>query len=75
MLYLTSFRARPDVGNAVLQDFITGPNVAILNENALSNIFVDVDFLEAEFKRIGREHVNVAFAELRQVPIALRHSC
>ena len=48
--------------------------MAILNENALSNIFVDVDFLEAEFKRIGREHVNVAFAELRQVPIILHHS-
>lgn len=39
----------------------------MLNENALSNIFVDVDFLEAEFKRIEREHVNTAFAELRQV--------
>lgn len=39
----------------------------MLNENALSNIFVDVDFLEAEFKRIEREHVNIAFAELRQV--------
>ena len=49
------------------QDFISGPNVPMLNENALSNISVDVDFLEAEFKRIGREHVNVAFSELRLV--------
>ncbi|THH11729.1 hypothetical protein EW145_g467 [Phellinidium pouzarii] len=48
-----------------LLDFISGQNIAMLNENALSNIFVDVDFLEAEFKRIGREHVNAAFTELR----------
>lgn len=46
---------------------MTGPNVPMLNDNALSNISVDVDFLEAEFKRIGREHVNVAFSELRSV--------
>ena len=51
----------------VNQEFITGPNVPMLNENALSNISVDVDFLEAEFKRIGREHLNTAFTELRLV--------
>ena len=39
----------------------------MLNDNALSNISVDVDFLEGEFKRIGREHVNSAFGELRLV--------
>ncbi|KAH8113224.1 exocyst complex component, sec15 subunit [Phellopilus nigrolimitatus] len=48
-----------------LMDFITGPNVPMLNDNALSNIAVDVGFLEGEFKNVGREHVNVAFAELR----------
>lgn len=50
-----------------MQGFITGPNVPMLNDNSLSNISVDVNFLEAEFKRIGREHVNSAFGELRLV--------
>ena len=46
----------------------------MLNENALSNISVDVDFLEAEFKRIGREHLNSAFAELRLVILSFTSS-
>ena len=39
----------------------------MINENALSNILVDVDFLEEEFKRNGRGHLNSAFNELRTV--------
>lgn len=39
----------------------------MMNENAISNILVDVDFLEEEFKRNGRPHLMAAFAELRAV--------
>lgn len=49
------------------QDFIAGSGVTMLNENALSNILVDVDFLEGVFKKQGREHVNDAFTEIRLV--------
>lgn len=38
-----------------------------MNENAISNILTDVDFLEDEFKRIGRPHLASLFAELRTV--------
>jgi len=48
-----------------LLDFLTGPNVAVMNENALSNVLVDVDFLDEEFKRIGRSHLTAVFEELR----------
>jgi len=37
----------------------------MLNENAISNVLVDVDFLEDQFNAIGRGHLNEAFAELR----------
>ncbi len=39
----------------------------MMNENAISNILVDVDFLEEEFKRIGRSQLMAAFTELRSV--------
>jgi hypothetical protein len=44
-----------------------GPNVPMLNENALSNVVVDVDFLDDELRRINRAHLSVVFAELRAV--------
>lgn len=44
-----------------------GPNVLVMNSNAVSNIIVDLDFLESELKGIGRPHLNDAFLELRQV--------
>jgi len=50
-----------------LQTFLTGRDVPALNENAISNILVDVDFLEEEFKRIGRPHLTSVFTELRSV--------
>ncbi|KAF7291070.1 Rsec15 protein [Mycena chlorophos] len=37
-----------------LMDFLTGRNIPMMNENAVSNILVDVDFLEEELRRIGR---------------------
>ncbi|KAH7931199.1 exocyst complex subunit Sec15-like protein [Leucogyrophana mollusca] len=50
-----------------MMDFLTGPNVQAMNENAISNILVDVEFLEGEFTRIGRSHLNTVFAELRSM--------
>jgi hypothetical protein len=38
-----------------------------INEDALSNLLVDVDFLESEFRKIGHGHLNAAFQELRMV--------
>jgi hypothetical protein len=39
----------------------------MMNENAISNILIDVDFLEDILKQIGRPHLSSVFAELRQV--------
>lgn len=39
----------------------------MMNENAISNILIDVDFLEEELKRIGRSHLATSFVELRLV--------
>jgi hypothetical protein len=38
-----------------------------MNENAILNVLIDVDFLESEFKRIGRSHLTSVFGELRSV--------
>ncbi|KAE9410140.1 exocyst complex component, sec15 subunit [Gymnopus androsaceus JB14] len=46
-------------------DFLSGRNIAMMNENAISNLLVDCEFLETEFKRIGRPHLCAAFDELR----------
>ncbi|GLB33985.1 hypothetical protein LshimejAT787_0108690 [Lyophyllum shimeji] len=48
-----------------LMSFLTGRDVPMMNENAISNILVDVDFLEEELKRIGRSHLSSVFVELR----------
>lgn len=39
----------------------------MMNENAISNMLVDVDFLEDEFKKNGRPQLMAAFAEFRTV--------
>jgi len=39
----------------------------MLNENAISNILVDVDFLEDVPKQIGRPDLASVFTELRLV--------
>ncbi|KAF9472959.1 exocyst complex component, sec15 subunit [Pholiota conissans] len=48
-----------------LMDFLTGHDIPMMNENAISNILIDVDFLEDELKRIGRSHLANVFVELR----------
>lgn len=39
----------------------------MMNENAISNILVDVDFLEDQLRSNGRQHLNSHFTELRSV--------
>ncbi|KAK0468138.1 rsec15 [Desarmillaria tabescens] len=48
-----------------LMDFLTGRNIPMMNENAISNLLIDVDFIEEELRRIGRQHLSSAFVELR----------
>jgi exocyst complex component 6 len=43
----------------------------MMNENAVSNILIDVDFLDEELKRIGRSHLAVVFSEIRMVSSAI----
>lgn len=54
------------------QDLLAGRSVPSINENAISNLLVDVDFLEDELRRNGRGHLNAAFIELRMVCVSLR---
>ncbi|OBZ77174.1 Exocyst complex component 6 [Grifola frondosa] len=46
-------------------DFLTGRTVPMMNENAIANVLLDVDFLEEELKRSGHSDLNSAFGELR----------
>lgn len=48
-----------------LMNFMIGPKVPAMNENAIANIATDITFLEAEITRIGRSHLNSTFSELR----------
>lgn len=43
----------------------------MMNENAISNILIDVDFLEDILKSIGRSHLAAVFVELRLVSSSL----
>ncbi|KAI0265860.1 exocyst complex component sec15 subunit [Gloeopeniophorella convolvens] len=48
-----------------LMDFLTDRNIPMLNENAIANILLDVDFLEEQFRGAGRENLGALFTELR----------
>ena len=52
---------------------MTGRNIPMMNENAIHNVLMDVDFLEEEFKRAGKPQLMTAFAELRAVRIHFRY--
>ncbi|CAK5275482.1 unnamed protein product [Mycena citricolor] len=70
-----AYKGAVDYIASCLMDFLTGRNVPMMNENAISNILIDVDFLEEELRRIGRGHLCVAFVELRSTTsIALNNS-
>ncbi|KAH8106033.1 rsec15 [Cristinia sonorae] len=60
-----AYRAAVDYLANCLTDFLTGRNVPMINENAISNILLDVDFLDEEFKRNGRSELSSSFVELR----------
>lgn len=47
----------------------------MINENAISNILVDVDFLDEQFRGIGRGHLSAVFTELRLVSECLVRFC
>ncbi|KAF9453043.1 exocyst complex component, sec15 subunit [Macrolepiota fuliginosa MF-IS2] len=48
-----------------LMNCLTGRDIGMINENAISNILIDVDYLEDALKRIGRSHLVSVFMELR----------
>jgi hypothetical protein len=43
----------------------------MMNENAIANILVDLDFLDEQFRGVGRANLVSLFTELRAVRIAL----
>ncbi|PIL36939.1 hypothetical protein GSI_00630 [Ganoderma sinense ZZ0214-1] len=47
-------------------DFLTGRDIPMMNENAIANLLLDVDFLDEELKRNNHSH-GAAFAELRSM--------
>lgn len=61
------------------QNFLVGPDVPIISESGLKNLLVDLDFLEGEFRQLGRASLTGVFAELRAVstrsdPLPLYHA-
>ena len=54
---------------SIYKDFLFGPNIPMLNENGIANLLVDVDFLESEFKAMGKAQLTSSFNELRLVSI------
>lgn len=51
----------------VIQNFMIGPKVPAMNENAIANMVTDMTFLEGEVARIGRGHLKSSFVELHSV--------
>ena len=50
-----------------MQDFLTDRTIEKINENAIANILVDLDFLEEQFRGAGRANLSSLFSELRSV--------
>jgi hypothetical protein len=48
-----------------LMDFLTDRTIEKINENAIANILVDLDFLEEQFRSAGRANLISLFNELR----------
>ncbi|KAI9574653.1 exocyst complex subunit Sec15-like-domain-containing protein [Boletus coccyginus] len=48
-------------------NFMIGPTVPAMNENAVANMVTDMTFLEGEITRIGRGHLNSSFIELHSM--------
>ncbi|KZO94850.1 exocyst complex subunit Sec15-like protein [Calocera viscosa TUFC12733] len=52
------------IGNYFM-GFLVGPNVKALNDLAIANLLVDVDFLEGEFGKRGRPGMELRFGVFR----------
>ncbi|KAI9507508.1 exocyst complex component sec15 subunit [Russula earlei] len=50
-----------------LTDLLTDRNIPVVNENAIANILVDLDFLEEQFRGVGRADLVSLFTELRSM--------
>jgi len=48
-------------------NFMIGPKVPAMNEDAVANMVTDMTFLEGEITRIGRGHLNSSFTELHSM--------
>ncbi|KAI0306856.1 exocyst complex component sec15 subunit [Multifurca ochricompacta] len=48
-----------------LMEFLTDRNISTMNENAIANMLVDVEFLEDQLRNTGRPDLVTLFAELR----------
>lgn len=53
------------------QEFLVGRQIVTLNENAIRNLLVDVDFIEEELSRINQSHLDSLFAEYRLVCLSI----
>jgi len=53
--------------HTIWQNCLAGREIEMINENAISNLLIDVDYLEDALKRIGRPHLATVFFELRSV--------
>jgi len=53
--------------HTIWQNCLAGKEIEMINENAISNLLIDVDYLEDALKRIGRSHLATVFSELRSV--------
>ncbi|KAF9520715.1 hypothetical protein BS47DRAFT_1323341 [Hydnum rufescens UP504] len=60
-----AFKAAFDHVSSCLMDFLFGPNIPMLNQNGIASLLVDVDFLENEFKAMGKTQLTSSFNELR----------
>ncbi|KAG9018833.1 hypothetical protein FRB90_009120 [Tulasnella sp. 427] len=50
----------------ILLNLLVGPEVPVISEAGIQNLLIDIDFLEDEFKRLGKEHLTTVFSELRE---------
>jgi len=50
-----------------LMQFLVGPDVDMINEAALANLTIDMNFLETEFNRLGKSNVASNFDEIRKM--------
>ncbi|KAH7105359.1 exocyst complex component, sec15 subunit [Auriculariales sp. MPI-PUGE-AT-0066] len=50
-----------------MMDTLTGRDIPMINENSLSNLLIDIEFLESILKQNGREHLCSIFEELQSM--------